>query len=145
MKKLPLFLTVTILLFCSNVFSQTQSKVFIAPMENGLNEFLTAAIIKEKVPVKVVISEDDADYVITGVAIKGTGKWYDTVFGSEKDRNQGSIKLLKLSDKSLVWAGAAGDKRGFWSPSWTKTGLNKVALRLAKQMKKEYFNGKLKN
>ncbi len=92
-----------------------------------------------------VISEDEAEYIITGIAIKGTGKWYDTVFGSEKDRNQGSIKLLKVSDKSLVWAGAAGDKRGFWSPAWTKTGLNKVALRLAKKMEKEYFNGKPKN
>lgn len=145
MKKNKFLFIALFLLLCGAVSAQTQPKVFIAPMENGLNEFLTAAIIKKKVPVTIVISETDAEYIITGVTVKGDGKWYDTVFGSEKDRNQGSIKLLRVSDKSLVWAGSAGDKRGFWSPAWSKTGLNKVALRLAASMKKNYFNGKNKS
>lgn len=138
-------------LFCAllcvlsvTAFSQTKPTVFIAPMERGLNEFLTAAFIKKKVPVQLVISEEGAEYILKGVSIKGESKWYDTVFGDEKDRNQGSITLLRVSDKSIAWAGSAGDKRGFWDPVWARTGQRKVAERLAGKIKKEYFNGKPK-
>lgn len=131
------------LAFTFSSFSQDKPKVFIAPMENGLNEFLTAAIIKQKVPVTVVISDEGADYVIRGTSIKGEGKWYDTVFGSEKDRNQASITLLKVSDKSIAWAGSAGDKKGFWDTAWSKGGQRKVAERLAKALKKEFFTAKV--
>lgn len=124
--------------FCIGINAQ-QPKLFIAPMENGLNDFLTAAFVKEKVPIQIILSEEGADYIITGKAIKGEGKWYDTVFGSEKDRNQGSITLLKVSDKSIAWAGSAGDKRGFWDTAWSKGGQRRVAERLAKSIKKEYF------
>lgn len=127
-----------------SALSQERPKIFIAPMENSLNEFLTAAFIKEKVPVTVLTTDEGADYIVTGVSIKGEGKWYDTVFGTEKDRNQGSIKLIKVADKSLAWAGSAGDKRGFWDPVWAKTGQEKVAKRLAKSIKKEYFQKVLK-
>lgn len=139
------YLCVAIVLFAFVcVTAQDRPRLFIAPMENGLNEFLTAAIIKVKLPVQLVISDENADYVIIGKAIKGEGKWYDTIFGTEKDRNQGSITLLKASDKSIVWAGSAGDKRGFWDTAWSKGGQRRVAERLAKQLKKEYFNGKSK-
>jgi len=108
MKKLTLTIILAFVLSIS-AFAQTP-KVFIAPMENNFNTFLAAALIKNQVPVTITTDETQADYIISGGAVKGQNKWYDTVFGSEKDRNQGSIQLLRVSDKSVAWAGAAGDK-----------------------------------
>jgi hypothetical protein len=143
MKQLFLLLMLTFGLFF-NLQAQDKPRVFIAPMENGFNEFLTAAIIKEKIPVQLVITDEGADYLITGSLVKDESKWYDTLFGTEKDRNSASITLLRLSDKSIVWAGSAGDKMGFWDTAWSKTGFRKVASRLAKSLKKDFFNEKKK-
>ena len=143
MKKL---LPLLILMLVGFTFGQTANnrpKVFIAPMESGLNEFLTAALIQEKVPIDIIVADDGAEYVIRGTAVKGENKWYDTVFGNEKDRNQASVTILRASDKSIVWAGSAGDK-SIWFPAWAKGGQRKVAERLAKAIKKNYFNGRAK-
>ena len=141
MKKLML-ITILVLSFSLLTFAQnSQSKVFIAPMEEGFDSFIAAALIKNKVPVSITIVEAEAEFIITGQAVKGQNKWYDTVFGAERDRNQGSIKLLKVSDKSIVWAASAGDK-SFWWGAMKRGGQSKVANRLARQLKKEYFNGK---
>ena len=42
------------------------SKVFVAPMPDGFDEFLKAAIEKKKVPLQIVANKDQADYQITG-------------------------------------------------------------------------------
>jgi hypothetical protein len=65
------------------------------------------------VPVLITTSEEMADYVIVSTSEKGSNKWYDTVSGVEKDRNQGSMKVIRVSDKTVVWARAAGDM-SFW-------------------------------
>jgi hypothetical protein len=142
MKKITLF-TILIFIFCAVISARNQPKIFIAPMENGFDSFIAAALIKNKVPVTITTEEDQAEYIITGSAVKGENKWYDTVFGAERDRNQGSIKLLRVEDKSIVWAGSAGDK-SFWWGAAKRGGQSKVANRLARQLKKEYFNGKPK-
>ncbi len=113
-------------------------------MDEGFHTFITASLIREKVPVTVTADEAEADFIITGNSVKGNNKWYDTVFGSEKDRNQGSIQMIRVSDKSVVWAGSAGDK-SFWFNEFKKGGKQKVADRLAKRMKKEYFKGAQKS
>lgn len=112
-------------------------KAYIAPMDYGFDDFLTAAFLKQKVPFKIVLSDEDADFVISGSAVKEGSRWHDPVYG-ERDRNQASIKLVKLADKTIVWAGSAGDKSIF-SGTFTTDGMRKVAERLAKMIKKEYF------
>lgn len=134
----------TLLLAAFSITASAQTslpKVYIAPMQEGFDSFIAAAFIKNKVPVSITSVESEAQYVISGQAVKGQNKWYDTVFGSERDRNQGSIKMLKVADKSVVWAGSAGDK-SFWWGSLKRGGQSKVANRLARQIKKDYFNGK---
>lgn len=88
------------------------SKIFIAPMDGNLHGFIAPEIVKEKLPVLVVMEEKDADFILTGASIKGDDKWYHTVFGG-KDKNEGNVQLISVKDKTMVWAGEAGD-RSLW-------------------------------
>jgi len=113
------------------------SKIFIAPMPEGLGDFIAAEVIKRKIRVTVLGSEEGADYVLAGTSREtGDKKWYDVAFGTARDKNEGSIKLLKASDKSLVWAAEAGDRSLLWG-SHARSGQRKVASRLVDQMKDE--------
>lgn len=114
------------------------SKVFIAPMEGGLDGFIAPEILKKKIPVKVVTREEDAEYILTGGSIKGDDKWYHTVFGG-KDKNEGNVRLVNVKEKTLVWAGEAGDRSLLWG-GFRRGGQRKVADRIAKQMKDDLFD-----
>jgi hypothetical protein len=113
------------------------SKIFIASMEGGLDGFIAPEIIKKKLPGKVVTEESEADYVLAGASIKADDKWYHAVFGG-KDKNEGNVRLLSVKDKSLVWAGEAGD-RSMWFGGWKRGGERKVADRIVNNMRKELF------
>jgi len=113
------------------------AKVFIAPMENGLDGFIAPEIIKKKLPITVVTDEKEASYVLAGGSIKADDKWYHSVFGG-KDKNEGNVRLLSIKDKQMVWAGEAGD-RSLWWGSLKRGGQRKVAERIVKQMSKELF------
>ncbi len=113
------------------------STVFIAPMENGLDNFIAAEVVKQKLPVVVVTVESEAKYILTGASLKADDKWYHTVFGG-KDKNEGSVRLLSVENKQMVWAGEAGD-RSLWWGSIKRGGQRKVADRIVSTMKKELF------
>jgi len=116
---------------------QSGAKVFIAPMENGLDGFIAPEIIKKKIPVVVVTDEKDAEYILSGASIKADDKWYNTVFGG-KDKNEGNVRLLDVKNKQMVWAGEAGD-RSLWYGGLRRGGQRKVADRIVEQMKKDLF------
>lgn len=109
-------------------------RMYIAPTQDGFGNFISAAILENKVPVLITTSEEMADYVIVSSSAKGSNKWYDTVFGVEKDRNQGSMKVIRVSDKTVVWASASGDM-SFWFNGIKNMGQSKVANRLARKLK----------
>jgi len=113
------------------------SKIFIASMEGDLHPFIAAEIVKKKLPVVVVTEEKDAEFILTGASIKGDDKWYHTVFGG-KDKNEGSVQLISVKDKVMVWAGEAGD-RSLWWGGFKRGGQRKVADRIVGRMKKELF------
>lgn len=113
------------------------AKFFIAPMEGDLHPFIAAEIVKKKLPVVVVTEEKDADFILTGASIKGDDKWYHTVFGG-KDKNEGSVQLISVKDKTMIWAGEAGD-RSIWWGSLRRGGQRKVADRIVNKMKKDLF------
>ncbi len=117
-------------------------KIFVAPMENGLDQFVSAEILKQKLPVTLTIDEEQAAYVLTGKSVdKGSNsKWYDVVFGTAgtRDSVQGSISLIRKSDKSIVWANAQGDRSVWWG-ILKRGGERKVAIRLVHRMKKDLF------
>ena len=120
------------------------AKFYVAPMPEGFDGFIAAEILKRKLPLTVVDDERAADFIITGATNKGVHKWYDTVFGSgyERDRNQGSIKVVRVKDRTVVWAGEAGD-RSFWFGAWKKGGQRKVADRIVGKMTSQYIKKSL--
>ena len=113
------------------------SKIFIAQMEGNLHPFLAAEIVKKKIPITVVTEEKDAEFILTGASIKGDDKWYHTVFGG-KDKNEGSVQLISVKDKTMIWAGEAGD-RSLWWGSFSRGGQRKVADRIISRMNKDLF------
>jgi hypothetical protein len=114
------------------------SKIFIDKMEGGLDGFIAAEIVKQKVPVVVVTEEAAADYVLAGGSQKADDKWFHSVFGTGKDKNEGNVRLLNVKEKTLVWAGEAGD-RSLWWGSLARGGQRKVADRIVGKMKDDLF------
>jgi hypothetical protein len=113
------------------------TKVFIEPMQGDLHPFIAAEIIKKKLPFVVVTEKEKAEYILAGAYAKGDGNWFDTVFGS-KDSNQGGVQLINVKDKTLVWAGGAGD-RMLLLGGLSRGGQSKVADRIVNKMKKDLF------
>lgn len=122
----------------------TQVKVFIAPMQGGFESYLTTEMLKKKkLPFVITADENEADYIITGVSGQGTNHWYDTVFGVERDRNVASIRMIRVENRQVVWAGESGD-RNIWFGAGLfgdSGGPRTVAQRIAKRMEKD-FDGK---
>src|SRR4051794_12503134 len=96
------------------------SKIYITPMDGSLDGFIAPEIIKQKLPLRVVMQEADADYVLVGASIKADDKWYHVAFGG-KDKNEGNVRLLSVKDKAMIWAGEAGD-RSLWYGSFKRGG-----------------------
>ncbi len=114
--------------------SAGKPRIYIAPTQDGFGNFISAALLENKLPVQITASEETADYIIVSSNAKGENKWFDTVFGTEKDRNQGSMKVIRVSDKTVVWASASGDM-SFWFNGIKNMGQSKVANRLARKLK----------
>jgi hypothetical protein len=118
--------------------SLNNQNLFISPMDGRLDGFIASEIIKQKLPVKVVTDEKDADFVMVGASLKADDHWYNTVFNG-KDKNEGNVRILNVKEKTLVWAGEAGDRSLFYS-NWHRGGERKVAERIVDQMKKNCFD-----
>jgi hypothetical protein len=114
------------------------AKIFIAPMKGNLHPFIAAEIVKKKLPVVVVTDKNKADYILAGSFLKGDGKWYHTALGVT-NKNEGSIQLVNVKNKTLVWAGGAGD-RSMILGGWSRGGQSKVAGRIVNKMKKDLFS-----
>jgi len=116
------------------------ARFFVAPMEESFDGLITALMIEKKLPVSIVADENLADFIVVGGTNKGTHKWYDTVFGSgyERDRNQGSLRIIRVCDKTVIWGAQKGD-RSLWWGALKKGGKRKVAERLVNEMKEDLF------
>jgi hypothetical protein len=104
------------------------AKIFIEPMQGDLHPFMAAEIVKKKLPVVIVMERNNADYILAGSFIKG-----------DDNKNQGSVQLLNVKDKTLVWAGEAGDRSMFFG-GWSRGAQSKVADRIINKMKNDLFS-----
>jgi hypothetical protein len=107
-------------------------------MKGNLHPFIATEIVKKKLPVVVVTDKRKADYILAGSFLKGDGKWYHTALGVT-DKNDGSVQLVNVKNKTLVWAGGAGD-RSLFLGGWSRGGQSKVAGRIVNKMKKDLFS-----
>ena len=113
-------------------------KIFIAPMKGDLHPFISAEIVKKKLPLVVVREKKKAHYILAGSFIKSDEKWHHTAFGVT-DQNEGSVRLINVKNNTLVWAGGAGDG-SLLLGGWSRGGQSKVAGRIVNKMKKELFS-----
>ncbi|GIW56462.1 MAG: hypothetical protein KatS3mg082_2866 [Nitrospiraceae bacterium] len=121
------------------------AKLFIAPMDHNLDSFIVAEIQKQKLPVVIVLRQEEAQYVLTGFAQTTGSHWAEqvaaSIFGG-KDKYEASVKLVTADGKSLVWSGEAGD-RSLLFGALRRGGQRKVAERIVKEMKGTLFKQSL--
>lgn len=88
------------------------SKVLVAPMENGLDGIVSAQIIQQKVPLQIVTDQNQADYILTGQANatgethKGSSRGVLGIINPERNQTQYSVsvKIESVSSTVVVWA-----------------------------------------
>ncbi len=84
------------------------AKVFIAPMENGFDNNLKAALQAKKVPVVVVDDKAQADFEISGHSESqkaSTAK--KVIFLDWRSNEQASIQVVNLKSSEVVFAYSA--------------------------------------
>jgi len=80
------------------------SKIYIAPLHDGYEVYLSAAIIKKQVPVIVVEDRMKADFEMTGVTETDRAGWAKMLFtGSQNSNEQASIKIVNLKTDAVVY------------------------------------------
>jgi hypothetical protein len=81
------------------------AQVFGAPVPDGFDEYLKAAIEKKKVPVEIVADKDQADFQITGQAETqkaSTGK--RVLMWDWRSNEQASIQISNLKTGEVAFA-----------------------------------------
>ncbi len=79
------------------------SRVFIEPMD-GFENYLSAAILKKKVPIIVTDDKSKADYVITGTSHVEKAGWAKTIFISGAPQAGASIVMKGATTGDLAFA-----------------------------------------
>jgi len=81
------------------------SKIFVAPIPGGYENYIAAGILKKKVPVVLVNDRSKADYEISGVSETETANWAKMLFlSSSASREQASIQVVDLKTGEVVFA-----------------------------------------
>jgi len=81
------------------------AKVFVAPMPDGFDEYLKAAIEKKKVPIEIVTDKDKADFQIIGQAETQKASTAKKVIPWDwRSNEQASIQITNLTTSEVVFA-----------------------------------------
>lgn len=116
------------------------SKIYIARMTGGLEEFIATEIIKHKLPIELVSNQTQSDYIIFGSAEKTGKQWYSSaIMGVINNKNEGSIQIFGVKDKVVVWSGKSGD-RSLERGMLRHGGKRKVAERIVEKMQRDLFH-----
>lgn len=114
------------------------SVIFITPMEGSLHEFIKSEIFRKKVPLRVTMSANEAEYILTGSMVQkeGAQKWYHYLTGTAgtADTAQATVSLFKKGSKTVLWATNVGDRSVWWG-MLKKKGERKIAQRVVAKLK----------
>ena len=81
------------------------SKVFVASMPDGFDEFLKAAIEKKKVPLQIVAEKDQSDFQITGQSeTQKASTAKKVIMWDWRSNEQASIQVSNLKTSEVVFA-----------------------------------------
>jgi hypothetical protein len=81
------------------------ARVYIAPMMNGFDIYVTAAVQKKKVPIVVVADRGKAEFEVTGIAETDKAGWAKMLFmGSQQTNESASVKMVNLKNDAIVFA-----------------------------------------
>jgi len=81
------------------------SKIYIAPIPGGFENYISAGIMKKKVPVVLVNDRSMADYEVSGVSQSEKASWAKMlILNSEASREQASIQVVDLKAGAVVFA-----------------------------------------
>jgi hypothetical protein len=81
------------------------SKLYIAAIPGGFENFIAAGIMKKKVPVVIVNDKSKADYEVSGVSDSEKANWAKMLFiGSTASREEASIQVVDLKLGEVVFA-----------------------------------------
>lgn len=115
-KKLTVVSLTLLLLVCTTIAAQAQSKekeapktipagskVYVAPMD-GFETFLKAALIKKEVPLVIVEKKEEADFEITGSSnSQKAGVAKKLILGSWQSREEATINLANLKTGVIIF------------------------------------------
>jgi hypothetical protein len=120
MTRNTLFLLVTFVVGVATITSAQSNypTLYVQPSEDGFETYITAAMLKKKVPVTVVTKSDSADYVLKAADVdvqkETTGsKVVKCLFAScsgTEDKASTSVQLTK--GDAVVWSYAVNKGRG---------------------------------
>jgi hypothetical protein len=143
--------TLAAALFCASLLSAQDApslagvrKIFIDKMENNLDQYLRAEMVKQmKNRITVVLDKADCDAILTGVTEekKGTGAQITGRYLGLHDNATGTVTLLDKEGKVILWADEAGD-RSLLFGVMKRGGERKVADRLVGKLKKALGSGR---
>jgi hypothetical protein len=81
------------------------SRIYVAPMSNGFDNYIVAGLQQKKVPVIVVADREKADYEVTGVSETDKAGWAKMMFlGSQQSAETASVKMINLNTGTVVFA-----------------------------------------
>jgi hypothetical protein len=113
-------------------------RIFIEPMENDLDQYISAEIVKElQGRVSIVLNKENADAILRGVSESrnGVGAAITGRYLGLHDNASGSITLIDRDETEVLWASEAGDRSLMWGVM-ARGGQRKVADRLVNNLKK---------
>jgi len=116
------FTTVSLAAQTTSLFNV--KKVYVEPMENHLDQYLTSEISKQfRGSLEVVTEASKADAILKGVNL------------GAQNTTKATINLVDPSGKSILWSGTAGDRENKFL-ELKHGGLDTIAAHLIHSMKK---------
>jgi len=80
------------------------SRVYVAPMAGGFDNYVVAGLRNKKVPLTVVIDRAKADYEISGVSESEKAGWAKMLFiGAQNSNEEASIKIANLKTGAVIF------------------------------------------